>query len=330
MAIYAFSTLPLIDSVKQIGLTQTGLGEDACGGSMLETIHSWWLRLVSEGPKYGYFVNPQKTWLLVKDQHQEKAKELFGDTGVSITSAGRPLLGSPIGKSTYQEEFVSRQVSDRVGTKFEEAVKDCRETPQVAFTAFTHGLAGTWGYLARTCGDIDNQCSALEGVIRRELIPAMTGRNVSDVERDLLGLRARFGGLGLPNPSGEAPFSFSLASKVTQALVEHLLLPDGKELPTALAAKTEAVVESRKAKNIRWKEKVAAVKERLDLRLQRTVDAAEDKGASSWLTALPIADLGFSLSNKWNKMSQNHTPLLQHLDYCWFEPKDDFEQLFKF
>ena len=124
----------------------------------------------------------------------------------------------------------------------------------------------------------------------------MTSRNVSDVERDFLDLPARFGGLCLPNPSKEAPFSFSSASKVTQPQVEHLLLPDGEELSTALAAQTEAVVESRKAKNIRWKEKAAAVKERLDPRLQRAVDAAEDKGASSWLTALPIADLGFSLS----------------------------------
>ena len=108
-----------------------------------------------------------------------------------------------------------------------------------------HGsVAGKWGYLARACGDIDNQFSVLEGVIRWELIPAMTGRKVSDVERDLLGLPACLGGLGLPNPS--APFSFSSASKVTQPLVNHLLLPDGKELSTALAAQTEAVVESRK------------------------------------------------------------------------------------
>ena len=69
MAINALSTLPLIDSVKQRGLTQTWFADDACGGSRLETIHSWWLQLVSEGPKYGYFVNSPKTWLLVKDQH---------------------------------------------------------------------------------------------------------------------------------------------------------------------------------------------------------------------------------------------------------------------
>ena len=64
----------------------------------------------------------------------------------------------------------------------------------------------------------------------------MTGRNVSDIEGALLGLPARLGGLGLPNLSEEAPFSFRSVSKVTQPLVEHLLLPDGKELYTALAA----------------------------------------------------------------------------------------------
>ena len=54
-----------------------------------------------------------------------------------------------------------------------------------------------------------------------------------------LGLPARLGGLGLTNLSEEAPFFFSSASKVTQPQVEHLLLPDGKELSTALSHQTE-------------------------------------------------------------------------------------------
>ena len=65
--------------------------------------------------------NPPKTWLLVKDQHQDRAKELFGDTGVSITPAGRPLLGSPFGKSTYQEEFISSQGKCR--SEWEQSLK---------------------------------------------------------------------------------------------------------------------------------------------------------------------------------------------------------------
>ena len=142
-----------------------------------------------------------------------------------------------------------------MGTKFEEAVKDCQDTPQDAFAAFAHGLAGKWSYLARACGDINNKYSIPEGVIRREIILAMTGQNVSAVERNHLGLPDRFEGLGLPNPSEEASLSFSSAWKVTQPLVEHLLLPVGKELSTALAAQTEAFVESCKTKNIRWKEK---------------------------------------------------------------------------
>ena len=46
----------------------------------------------------------------------------------------------------------------------------------------------------------EEQFHTLEAGIRREFIPTFLGRAVSDVERDLLGLPARMGGLGLLNP----------------------------------------------------------------------------------------------------------------------------------
>ena len=32
--------------------------------------------LSSSGPSYGYFINPGKTWLIVKPQHERDAEEL--------------------------------------------------------------------------------------------------------------------------------------------------------------------------------------------------------------------------------------------------------------
>ena len=40
----------------------------------------------------------------------------------------------------------------------------------------------------------------------------------------------------------------------------------------------------------------AALRERLPVSLQRCLDTAQEKGASTWLEALPIKEYGFSLS----------------------------------
>ena len=47
----------------------------------------------------------------------------------------------------------------------------------------------------------------LENVIREKLIPALVRRSVSDIERRILALPVRFGGIGLINPVLSALFS---------------------------------------------------------------------------------------------------------------------------
>ena len=53
---------------------------------------------------------------------------------------------------------------------------------------------------------------------------------------------------------------------------------------------------SRKEKNDQYIAKSAAVKNYLPESTKRAVDLAMEKGASSWLTAIPIKDLGFDLN----------------------------------
>ena len=59
----------------------------------LTALLSWWHRLIEVVPSFGYSPNPSKTWLPVKDDLKQRAEELFCNTGVSISSEGRPVLG---------------------------------------------------------------------------------------------------------------------------------------------------------------------------------------------------------------------------------------------
>ena len=95
--------------------------------------------------------------------------------------------------------------------------------PQAACAAYTHGLTGKCAYLSRGCEISSEQFSSLEEVIRLDFIPAISGRAVSDVERVLLTLPARMGGLGLPNPASDADVSYLWSRNVTKALVDRIL-----------------------------------------------------------------------------------------------------------
>ena len=68
--------------------------------------------------------------------------------------------------------------------------------------AIAHGLSGKWTHLARTVLGTSNLLKPLEEVIRHRFIPALIGRRaISDVERELLFLPTRLGGLSIMNPS---------------------------------------------------------------------------------------------------------------------------------
>ena len=114
---------------------------DANGGGTLNNIRRWWDQLNQKGPGYGYYPNASKTWLLVKPSVQDRARELFGDSGVNITIDGRRLLGACLGTETSVHQYVLNAVAGFV-QQVELLSKVAITEPHAAFAAFTHGLAG--------------------------------------------------------------------------------------------------------------------------------------------------------------------------------------------
>ena len=75
--------------------------------------------------------------------------------------------------------------------------------PHSAYSALTHGLLGRWTFLSRTLPGIGDLFSPLaEQIIRVHLLPTLTGKSTfSDVERQLISLPSRLGGLGINDQS---------------------------------------------------------------------------------------------------------------------------------
>ena len=89
----------LPNSVKQIWYA-----DDATAIGSLHHLRNWWDTLVKIAPKFGYFVNPYKSWIVTKDHNLEKAADLFRCSNVNITSKGLPYLGVPIGTQEYTSQ----------------------------------------------------------------------------------------------------------------------------------------------------------------------------------------------------------------------------------
>ena len=71
MGMYAIGTKPLIDKLHEETareqVMQVWFADDSTAGGKIQGINTWWNSLKENGPKYGYFPKPEKTYLIVKD-----------------------------------------------------------------------------------------------------------------------------------------------------------------------------------------------------------------------------------------------------------------------
>ncbi len=98
MAMYAIAILPLIHQLQSVGTKQVWFADDATAGGRVHQLHEWWSKLRDLGPFFGYFANPAKTWLIVKDHYSNRIvcghRREHHDRGeaISWSSSGPKIL----------------------------------------------------------------------------------------------------------------------------------------------------------------------------------------------------------------------------------------------
>ena len=63
---------------------------------------------MSQGPKYGYYPNSSKSFLIVKQHYKEYAERIFATSNIKITKEGARHLGAIIGDISFKEECPKR------------------------------------------------------------------------------------------------------------------------------------------------------------------------------------------------------------------------------
>eukprot|EP00117_Sycon_ciliatum_P046195 scpid56052/ scgid0290/ len=291
MPLYAIATLPLLQGV--IRGSQAWYADDAAAGGKVRPIRQWWDSLAEKGPSFGYLPNPAKSILLVKPEFLDEARRVFQSTGVQIRSDGVRYLGSAIGSP----EFITRYIEEAARSRCDQLTKLSEialTQPQAAYSAFVHGFKSKWAFLCRTTPQLAVALEQLDSLVTSKFIPALLSRPVSNMERTLLALPCRFGGLGLVVPSSMAvQHQSSLA--ITDSLVQRIVRQDpslGDALVSIRTQKRLATSQSRDA----LRAEVTMITATLNADQQRVIQLASEKGASSWLTCRPLARHGFSLS----------------------------------
>ncbi len=294
MAMYGLATIPLIRRLER-HCKQVWYADDSAAIGHIDNICNWWKTLVKEGPQYGYFPNPTKTWLVVKEQYLTYAKSIFANTGVSITANGRPYLGAAIGTERYVEEAVNSKVIEwsSIVTTLGSMAKT---QPHAAYSALTHGLMSKWTYLSRVIPNIGHLLTPLDDSLQTNLIPALTGRSPpNNAEVALYALPARLGGLGIGIPSKNADRELRSSLSVCAPLIEGILSQDHLYSSETLASQLEHKKNVRKANEQRNILDAEEVYNLLPSNLRKSTELAREKGASSWLTTLPLSEHGFTL-----------------------------------
>ena len=144
--------------------------------------------------------------------------------------------------------------------------------------------------------DIGELFQPLEDAIRLNLLPALTGRTgFTDQERALLELPARLGGLGITNATKTASSNLLKSTRLTKPLMK-LIQQREKECPQAVRAEQASIKRDIKRNNRKLQQECAKnTIDNLPAKLVRAMEMASEKGASSWVVTLPIAEHNFAL-----------------------------------
>ena len=70
MSFYALGTATLLNYllISPPNVKNVCLADDITSAGALVNLKKWWSTIISEGSKFGYYVNEDKSWLIIKNK----------------------------------------------------------------------------------------------------------------------------------------------------------------------------------------------------------------------------------------------------------------------
>ena len=138
----------------------------------------------------------------------------------------------------------------------------------------------------------------LEAQIQEKLIPAIIGRStITDEMRMIFSLPARLGGMGFQDPSAESDFEYK-KSTVATAQLRDAIFNQHSSLDIDEDSQLTTMNDIRQKKRERYEQLREHVKNSTSEVKFKLIQLSAEKGASSWLTSLPLKEYGFRLNKQ--------------------------------
>ena len=300
MAVYALglSVLQREIDYEHTSVKHSAYADDVVGAGKLSDIRKWWNLVSTKGPSFGYHPCAGKSYLIVKPDKEEAAKELFRGTDVVIKTDGEKHLGAVIGSAAFKERYAKEMVSEWV-KEIQELSRIAKSEPHAAFTNFIFSMRQKWNYAMRTIPSLEKYLEPLEVSIREDFLPSLLSSPINDRLRDLLALPARLGGMGIINPVKIAKEEYENSLRLTATLTKMIVDQDIKGRIDSEKIKDTKKQISREREERQIKEQKEILENRTsDENQKRRLEMSLEKGSSNWLTTLPIREAGFSLNKQ--------------------------------
>ena len=117
IVMFAIAIIPLIVMLVEIRIqdnnyTKTAVyADDLIVAGPIDQIRIWWNTLCRLGPKFGYFPEGSKSWIIVRENAKERAQTIFDNTKIKITTDGQGHLGAVIGTANFKQNYMKEKIN---------------------------------------------------------------------------------------------------------------------------------------------------------------------------------------------------------------------------
>ena len=211
-----------------------------------------------------------------------------------MTTEGKRHLDASLGSTKYKEEYLSSKVDEWIA-QLRILSQIARTQPQAAYSAFITGSRHKISFYMRLISVASTQLKRLDEVVQSEFIPAITGGIFcNEMERKLIALPPKLGGLGIPIFAEISNNEFENSNKLTECLstkiINQMRQYEPDEEIQAIKNRIHAV---RVEQN---KQKLHVMLSHMNSEQLRTNDLNQETGA--WLTTLPLKQEGYTLTKQ--------------------------------
>ena len=153
-------------------------------------------------------------------------------------------------------------------------------------------------FISRTTTNISEPLKTLEVHIHEKLLPALLpAQDISDDLRKVFSLPIRMGGLGIQNPALVSAAEYENSVLVTRQLADAIFVQDSK-LEMNENERLTAVSTVKKRREVFFGSLSSEIQDECSELLCWLLKLSSEKGASAWLSTLPLKELGFRMNKQ--------------------------------